>query len=365
MDEGNGRHRVVTILAMGIFIPVYFFVFAEQLAPELSAVPRWRVDLTAAPLPAGPSSSVPVGATPADAPIPFVAGNRYGYFRADGTILFLADAAGGVAISDQGYVVSDAASSDGTMGQARGQAKTVIHDIRPFFEAGRLFSASADGSGVSAYDSSGNLAWSYTFPCQLSAFAASQSLVVGGTVDGWLEGVNPDGTKAFEFAPGGSRLPVILGIAVSPSGAWVAAMSGIDRQRLIVLGRGDAKYRVKSHRYLESDYREPVKLIVMSDERHVLYRRPDGIGVWSVEGKVDAVLPVKADDFDVSIDAALDRAYLVARRGGTTEIAVYRQPASLTGTISLPESSEYVRFIGSSAYIGGQSWLARFDFVED
>jgi len=365
MDEGNGRHRVVTILAMSIFIPVYFFVFAERLAPELSAIPRWRVDLAAGQTAAGPTSVSPADATQAGVPIPFVAGNRYGYFLADGTILFLADAPGGVAMSDHGYVVSDTASPDGTLGQPQGKSRTVIHDIRPFFGAGRLFSASTDGTGVSAYDASGNLTWSYTFPCQLSAFAASASLVVGGTVDGWLEGVNSDGTKAFEFAPGGSRLPVILGAAVSPSGAWIVAMSGIDRQRLIVLGRGDAKYRVKSHRYLESDYREPVKLIVMSDERHVLYRRPDGVGVWSVDGKVDTVLPVKADDFDVSIDTALDIAYLVARRGGKTEIAVFRQPASLTGTIALPDSSEYVRVIGSSAYIGGQSWLARFDFVED
>lgn len=365
MDERQGRHSVITILVMGIFIPVYFFAFAERLSPELSAVPRWRVDMAPGQSAGGAPAARPSDTAQAGEPIAFVAGNRYGYFLADGTVLFVADAASTVAISDKAFVTTEPGSQDGFVQQPRSKARVAIQDVRPFFSAGRLFSASSDGTGVSAYDGSGHLQWSYTFPCQISAFASSGNLIVGGTVDGWLEGVNADGTKAFEFAPGGSRLPVILGAAISPSGAWVAAMSGIDRQRLIVLSRGDSKFRVQSHRYLDSNYREPVKLIIMSDERHVLYRRPDGIGVWSVDGKVDEVLPIVADDFEASIDTNLDVVYLTAKRGSRTELAVFRRPASLIGTIALPDSSEYVRLAGSSAFIGGRSWLARFDFMED
>lgn len=365
MDERQGRHSVVTILVMSIFIPVYFFVFAERLSPELSVVPRWRVDVVPGQPGSGTTRTLPSDQAQAAEPIPFVAGNRYGYFLADGTIMFMADAANAVAVSDKAFVTVEPGSQDGFVRKPLGTEKIAIQDVRPFFSAGRLFSASADGTGVSSFDGNGHLQWSYTFPCQISAFASSKSLIVGGTVDGWLEGVNADGTKAFEFAPGGSRLPVILGTAVSPSGAWVAAMSGIDRQRLIVLSRGDSKYRVQSHRYLDSDYREPVRLVIMSDERLVLYRRPDGIGVWSVDGKVDEVLPVKADDFDASIDTDLDVVYLTAKQGKRTELAVFRRPASLLGTIALPDSSEYVRIMGSSAFVGGRSWLARFDFVED
>jgi len=199
----------------------------------------------------------------------------------------------------------------------------------------------------------------------LSAFSSGEAIVVGGTVDGWLEGVSPDGGRVFSFAPGGSRLPVILGLDVSRSGDWVAAVSGIDRQRLVVLGRGGADYRVASHRYLESDYREPVRVIVMDDDRHVLYRRPDGIGVWSVDGAVDGLLPVKADDFDAAIDEATGVAYIAARRGDKAEIVAFRLPDTLLGRIALPDNCEYIRFSGSSAFVGGRTWLARFDFVEE
>jgi hypothetical protein len=203
------------------------------------------------------------------------------------------------------------------------------------------------------------------FPCQISAFASGETLSVGGTIDGWLEGIDKNGKKVFSFSPGGSRLPVVLGTAVSDSGDWIATVSGIDKQRLVVLGRGGVEYRVKSHRYLESDFREPIRVVIMEDDTHVLYRREDGVGVWSVDGKVDEVLPVMAEDFDVSVDPPHRIALLAARQGESKSITVFRTPSTLLGTIRLPDSSDFIRIIGSSVYFGGQSWIARLDLVEE
>lgn len=357
MGDGKGRRITIAVLVMVVMILAYFFVCAEPLSTELSAVPRWRVNIAVTPEAKFSADSS------ADTLLSYSTETRHGYFWPDGRIAFMADAP--AVISDKSYVVSD---KDGTGSQLRTpglKTGVPIAASLPFFASEKLYSAEMDGTGFAAWDEAGHKLWSYTFPCQLSAFSASDALVVGGTVDGWLEGVTPDGHKAFSFAPGGSRLPVILGLGISRSGDWIAAISGIDRQRLVVLGRGGADFRVTSHRYLDSDYREPVRVIMLSDDRHVLYRRPDGIGVWSVDGKVDEVLPVKADDFDVHVDTARGIAYLIARRGHKSEIVVFRLPATVLGRISLPDSSEFVRFVGSSAYVGDKAWLARFDFVEE
>ena len=346
MSDGKGRRAIVAVLTIVVMILAYFFVCAEPLTTELSAVPRWRVDIAAT---AG--SKLPADKS-ADDLLSYSTDSRHGYFWPDGRI-------------DKSYVIS-ARDGTGSVLKVPGvSAELPIASSLPFFASGKLYSAEADGTGFAAWDEAGLKLWSYTFPCQLSAFSAGGALAVGGTVDGWLEGVTTDGRKAFSIAPGGSRLPVILGLGVSRSGDWIAAISGIDRQRLVVLGRGGTDFRVTSHRYLDSDYREPVRVIMMSDDRHVLYRRPDGIGIWSVDGKVDEVLPVKADDFDIHLDEERGIAYLVARRGHKSEIIVFRLPATLLGRISLPDSSEFVRFVGSSAYVGDKAWLARFDFVED
>jgi hypothetical protein len=144
----------------------------------------------------------------------------------------------------------------------------------PFFSSGRLFSASMDGTTVTSHGKDGMSLWNHAFPSQVSAFAANEDMVIGGTVDGWLEAVNTTGERVLRFAPGGSRLPVILGVGVSPSSSWIAMLSGLDAQRLVVLGRGKSDYRVVSHRYLESAYREPARVAVLGDDRHVLYRQP-------------------------------------------------------------------------------------------
>ncbi len=359
MGDVKGRRIALSALAVIVIILLYFFVFAEPLSPELSAIPRWKIDIAVGPGPVVDSAG--------SASLSFAAGDRYGYYSADGAVAFVAEAPGGARVSDTSYVQGAQAAGQAVFTLKRPDDRVVatIDAEHPFYASGRLFSAENDGTGVSAYDDTGRRLWSYAFPCQLSAFSAGDSLVVGGTVDGWLEGVSLDGSRTFSFAPGGSRLPVILGLDVSRSGDWVAAVSGIDRQRLVVLGRGGADFRVASHRYLESDYREPVRVIVMDDDRHVLYRRPDGIGVWSVDGAVDGLLPVKADDFDAAIDETTGVAYLAARRGDKTEIVAFRLPDTLLGRIPLPDNCEYIRFSGSSAFVGGRTWLARFDFVEE
>jgi hypothetical protein len=356
MNDGKGRRATFSALGTVVVILVYFFVFAEPLSAELSVVPRWRVHLSV-----GDANPVADGT----GLLAFAAGDRYGYFSPDGDVAFMAESQGGTTISDTSYVSPPSGTTSAVLRNPLSEEITTLTAVSPFYASGRLFSAEGDGTAVASYDEYGRKAWSYSFPCHLGAFSAGDKLVVGGTVDGWLEGVDAEGRNVFSFAPGGSRLPVVLGVGASRSGAWVAAVTGIDKQRLVVLGRGGNDYRVASHRYLESDFREPVRVVVMEDDRHVLYRRDDGIGVWAVDGSVDEVLPVRADTFDVSLDDSRGIAYLLARRGRKSEIVAFRLPATLLGRIALPDSSEFVRFSGSSAYIGGRTWLARFDFVED
>lgn len=358
MSDGNGRRLSLTVLVLFLVIFVYFFALAEPLCPELSVAPRWMLDLK--------TSTSNVADLPAGADyFSYTTGIHNGYFSVDGKGFAISESPDRLNVTDASYVLIHEDASGSVLKSPQGTIVADLATTSAFFSGGRLFSAEDEGTGVKAYNSKGESLWSYTFPCQLSAFAVGNDLVVGGTVDGWLEGVAPDGSKVFSFSPGGSRLSAVLGLGVSRSGQWIAAITGIDRQRLIVLGRGGTDFRVSSHRYLDTDYREPVKVIVMDDDRHVLYRRPDGIGVWSVDGLVDEILPVKADDFDITLDTAKNIAYLVARRAHKAEIVAFLLPATLLGRIALPDSSEYVRFSGSSAFVGGDDWLMRFDFVEE
>lgn len=349
MDDQSRRGTTITILATGLSLVAYFFALAEPLSTELTAMPRWVV-----PLASGQ------GTASAGTRIPFSAGDLFGYFAEDGSVFFMNSAPGGAAVADGAYA---------TLADARlyrlGKPEAVGLAGLPFFDSGALYSGLADGTGLNAYDADGALKWTYRFPCLLSATAGSPGLWVGGTVDGWLEGVDADGKRAFSFSPGGSRISVILGLAVSPSGRWIAAISGLDRQRLVILGRGGTDFRVASHRYLDSDYRGPTPVSFLDDEGYALYLRPDGIGVWSVDGRTDDLLPVKADGFTVSMDEGTGVAYLVARKGDESELVAFKPPARVLGRIALPRNLEYLRMSGSTLYFFADKRLARVDFWQE
>jgi hypothetical protein len=357
MNEQLERHPVLKSLVLILCVLAYFFIGAEPLSKEYLARPTLRTALQ----PVAASGSLP-------AVYGFSKGNWYGFITGNGDLALGAKTPGGAVVSDWAYVTSLAGAEPGGLRELRGPDGKLLGSLRggsPFFSNGRLFSASMDGTALSGHGRDGSVAWTHGFPSQVSAFAANDELVLGGTVDGWLEAVNAKGDRVLRFAPGGSRLPVILGVGISPSSSWIAMLSGLDSQRLVVLGRGKSDYRVVSHRYLESSYREPVKVAVLGDDRHVLYRQPDGVGVWEVSGKTSDILPVKADDFDVYYHPVKGLAYLVSRYAGTSEIVVFRPPAKLLGRIDLGKGMDVVRIDGATVYLASPAAIARLDFIEE
>lgn len=357
MIDQAERRKTVRQLLLALLAVLYFFLGAEPLARELTTMPVWR------------SGFVELMATDSgDDDIAFTMGDWFGFFRRDGHLTMSAFALGGAELTDWAYIPlgNRSATTDAFELYSKNADRLgYVQGGQPFFSAGRLFTAHIDGTGLNAHDRSGAIEWKYAFPSHLSAFAANDQIVVGGTIDGRVEAVGADGSRLLHFAPGGSRLPIILGLAVSPSSAWIALFSGIDAQRLVVLGKGRSDYRVVSHRYLESDFREPARVAILANERHVLYRRADGIGVWDVNGTIDAVLPVQADDFDVHYDAERDLGYIVAYRAGESELVVFRPPAKLIGRMVLGSRRVILRIEGEAIYMASPLAVARFDFSKE
>jgi hypothetical protein len=357
MNEQLERHPILRSLVLILCVLVYFFAGAEPLAREYTARPVWRTALERVTDP-----EILPGA------YGFSAGDWFGFISRDGQLGLADEVPGGATVSDWAFVANPALPGPAGPHELRGADGGVLGSLEagmPFFGSGRLFATSMDGTSVTSYGRDGLPLWNHAFPSQVSAFVANEDMVIGGTVDGLLEVINARGERTLRFAPGGSRLPVILGVGISPSSSWIAMLSGLDSQRLVVLGRGKNDYRVVSHRYLESAYREPARVAVLGDDRHVLYRQPEGLGVWEVSGKTDDILPVRADDFEVYFHQDQGLAYLVASYGGRSELVVFRPPAKLLGRIGLGEGLGVINLDGSTAYLAGGQAIARLDFIKE
>ena len=357
MNERLERHPFLRSIILALCVVLYFFIGAEPLASEYSIKPIWRKALDRV---INPESKNEVKG--------FITGDWFGFISSDGQLGYTDKSQGGTVISDWAFVTKPPElppANPPELRSSQGEPLGFLGLGSPFFSRDRLFSAALDGTTVLTYDTYGKPSWSYSFPSQISAFATNKEIVIGGTVDGWIEAINDRGERIVRFAPGGSRLPIILGVDISESSSLIAILSGLDSQRLVVLGRGKDEYRVVSHRYLESSYREPVRIAVLGDNRHVLYRQPEGIGVWEISGKTDDILPVKADDFELYYNPEQGLAYITATYAGNNELVVFRPPAKLLGRVDLGENTSVFRIDGVTAYLASAEAIGRLDFIKE
>jgi hypothetical protein len=286
MEEiGKRRFAAALVAVAGL---AYFLACAFPLQKELLLVPAWSRSLSSAPAAATLSQ-------PAGAPIPFRLGDRFGYFTADGSILFASTIAYGVAQAPDAFAAYDRLSEGFAIKSPAGAEIARVSGVGyPFFAAGRRFVIGPDQSTVSELAKDGRAAWTYQFPSIVTAFDASPALAVFGLIDGSVVALDEAGSVALDFAPGGSRIAGVYGVAVSPDALLVAAITGADRQRLVVLEKRSAAYRVTYHRYLASDYRRPVSMAFTADGRRLAYESPAGVGIYDRASRSETVVAVPA-----------------------------------------------------------------------
>ncbi|HSV55562.1 MAG TPA: hypothetical protein VLH39_00450 [Magnetospirillaceae bacterium] len=355
LDERPSR-LLYAVIALAFLL--YYLVAAVPLREELALHPAWALDVARAredPAVLGYGRS-----------IPFRLGERYGMFTSEGGLLW-SRAAGFDAAVSEALVLPYAPDSTSleALDSAGRPAFRIEAEGWPFFRSGRLFLVSPEMDSVAEYSREGKLLWSYDFHFNLTDFDAAGDLAVGGLLDGTLEGIDSDGRRVFQFAPGGSRVGVILGVAIDPSSEAVAAIAGIDRQRFILLVRKGGVFRVQHHEFLNSDYREQVTVRFTRDGRYVLYRQPEGIAVFDRETGRTSMLPVKAESFELASYEARGLEFLFARNAGSDLIVCFRPPSGVIFTFPLPGDFRWMKFQDGSLFLGSGTVVGRIDVVEE
>lgn len=308
-ESGKKKLGIALVVLAGI---VYFFVFSIPLPKELVFSPTWSLKLSGPlaleapaqqPAPADASARGQKGqADMAKAPskplvsapfikgdaaensglIPFNFGKLFGYFSRDGKLGFSQGLPYGLALSRSAYVAYDQTPESLVLKGPDGADRLKLNEAGyPFYSGERLFMMRPGQNSVAELDSDGRPVWQREFPSIITAFASNPNLAVLGLMDGNLVGIGSKGEELIKFSPGGSRIPGIYGCAVSPDGELVAAISGLDQQRLIVLEKRTTAYRVTFHHWLSSDFRRPVSMAFTPDSRYLVYEEPDGFGIYS------------------------------------------------------------------------------------
>jgi len=355
--EETGKKRIVAALAVAAGV-AYFLICALPLPKELVLAPVWARPVASAPL--SPSGAAQAGGEA----IPFRLGGRYGYFSSEGKLIFAATPPYGVALAPDAYATYDRLSEGFSIKSPSGVEVAKVKALGyPFFAASRRFVIGPDQAQVSELAADGKVAWSRRFGSVVTAFSACPSLAAFGLMDGTIVGIDRSGSEVLSFAPGGSRVPGIYGVAVSPDGLLVAAVSGLDRQRLVVMEKRVSAYRVAYHRWLDSDYRRPVPMAFTAEGGLLVYESPAGVGVYERSGR-DAVLPIPA-----SIGLGLsarggELLVLLSGAGESKRLVCASLPGCRVVDAPLVARDAFVQASGDSIFIGADDRIARMDLRE-
>jgi hypothetical protein len=335
-------------------ILLYFILFPHPLGTELVAHPAWAINLPLA-------ESLPPGGRSADRDgdgglvAAFHLGDLFGFVDPSGRLLHAERALFRVALSNRGFVNYTRIGSDWVLRDPGGE--------RLFSFAGRGYPlASADGNrvfvvktdltGVQELDGNGEVLWSRDFPSMLASVSVEGKHLLAGLIDGSLELVDATGAAVFTHVPAGSRIPVILAVAAAPDGSHLAAVSGIDRQWLIVLARKGASYAEVSRSVLPVEFRKELRLAFSPDSRYLALEGDGMAGLYDPASRRLSWIQLEGALAGVSFLGTGRAAALLAGAGSDWRLTIAAPPESVLCGQS---------FSGKAAFVGsldGQILLA-------
>jgi hypothetical protein len=321
--KGNIRYIVTGSV---IFLAIYMFVAAIPIGPDVSFSPVWTRDITSVPaLPVAGvenKNAASAGSFKTAGYEPFVLGNRFGYFRPDGTILGCTQTDSRISASANAWTVySENARNTNVYNPDGSLRMTVPGSGFVHLDGERTYLFIPGGDAVSQFAPDGKALWTREHTAPITAFNSSPSGTVIGYADGMLALMRADGGEAFAFYPGGSNYEIILGAAISEDGSLVACVSGIDRQRFILISVKDGQHKIIYHVWLEGDVREQAFVDFEKNGNFAFFQTAKGLGIAdvkkravefvSIPGTVHAVGECPGDSLFVVL-SSLEDSYILS-----------------------------------------------------
>lgn len=344
------------LFAALLFIVLYFLLFPYPLGRELVARPRWAVPV--------PPSGSPLAADPARPSWQFQLGNKFGYVQGDGSVQYSGTALYRVALSSTAFVNYTRLGTDWILQDRSGRRLASFSGngyplLGP--EGSRIFNVKTDLSGIIELDRTGGALWERDFPALMTSVSLQGDSLLVGLLNGSLLLINSLGSPLFEYSPGGSRIPVVLGTAVAPDRSLIAAVCGIGPQYLTVLRRRNDGYAPFASLELPSDYRREVRMGFSPDSRYLFLEGPSGAGLFDPAGKAFRWVSLRGKLVGAAFPVSGRLAAIASSDGGRAQLAI-EPPAGVA--VSREEFSARELFLGTidgQLLLGWDGQLARID----
>ena len=350
--------RKYWILPGIIFLVIYMFVAARPIREETVLFPRWISSLES-------GLYIDFGGFDyeTDVEIPFRLGSRFGFFDDSGQYLLNRVRNMNLSLSNGMWSEYEAQPAGVEIFNPQSELLMTIDNPigYPFFMDNRAFLLGNEQNSISALDNLGNIIWTYDFSSPLTCIDAASGFIVAGTLDGVIELLDSTGRLVFSFEPGGSRLAVILGVAISTDGARLAVISGIDNQRFLMLEQSGDIFRVVYHKFLSTGFRRAVHINFINNDARVAFEQQGGLGLYDIAMRSSLFLPLEGEM--AGMDTGDGNYLFVISSQGEDRKRIFgiRMPGEIMMNAPFRSRSVFLDRRDSKLYIGGDYSLASFE----
>ncbi len=346
--------------ALWLFLPIilflYLVLFPRPLGREMYLRTIWAKSVS-------PASTV---LSDSNSPCwSFRASDTFGYADLDGNLYYVGQRLHNLSLSDSGFINYGSVPDHIVFMNTRGEFQFSIKSYGyPLLDSGGefLYSINTDLSGLKRIDREGKILWSLSFPVPLTTAALAGEECVIGLMDGRLLLIGSDGEVIYEQETGGSRIPVILGTAITEDRQQIALFSGIDPQSLSIVRRLDNEFVTEVALDLDSDFRREVDLSFSPDARFLYFEVEEGLGVLDIRKKITA--GILSPGVLWSVDVASDFSAAAFRTQRGSNLLIFRPLRSVLLSRQLAVPDVFLRIIDNSLILGIDGFLLRADLTE-
>ena len=374
------------ILGVWAFI-LYIFISARSISEETILRPRWVTSLESSYPGGDPVSLGDFLPRDGERPIPFLLGERFGYVRDDGKFAINQIRRGYISLSENTWAEYDALPSSISIMNPQNETVLDIPEASgyPLLIDDRVFLVGNEQNSLTALGPDGEELWTHDFPAPLTCVDAAGGFVLAGTLDGVIELLNSSGTLVFApFEPGGSRLSVILGCAISRDASHLAVVSGIDDQRFLLLERAGVEsrtaaarwsdqtgvsgdtYKVVYHEFLPGGFRRPVHISFADNDGKVLFEKEGGLGIYDINSR--GSISINLEGEIAALDGSGENGFLfvVTSQGPKQKrLIVIRYPAFIVNQAPFKSDSAFFARRGGTIYLAGDAAMASFELEKN
>ena len=346
--------RLVSVGSV-VFFLLYFFVVCKPLNNDLYFFPLWslsvenEVDLS--------STEVSKSKLGNSKIYPFLIKNKFGYFSDDGKVIMAEEFSGKVSASSSYWCQYGTDAKETSIYDPFGNLITTIKSIGfVHIVKEKIYLFTPGGYGLAEYNNKGERLWKYEHTATITAFQSSEKGVVLGYSDGKVAYLDEKGSEVFNFYPGGSAYQVISGVALSRDGKFIACVSGIEKQRVLLVYINARQYKIVKHEYLKGNLYRQVFVSFDDDSSCAIFESSDGIGI--IDCKTYQIQFI--DEKDKIVDMGNDRKLItiLAQKNDRCKLIVIEKPFQKIATTSFTSSESFLLQDKNKLFIGTTSRIS-------